>query len=168
MKGEGNNIVCAACGNGAQLNEYYDLFPLDDTCVIPNTPRVWWDMQRERARELVKNESFVLRQQVKIGTLPKHHFLKNLKTSEIAGEGELMLNRDGLHFHGSKQGKPFSFSVDAKNLPTFGMCTDMSQFYTFVDGSFIEFFPKDRTVAKWLLVTEENHRRAGGLWKDFN
>lgn len=167
MKGEGNKIVCMNCGNGAELNEYYDLVPLDDKCVIPDTPRVWWDMQRDLARELVKDESFILREQVKLGTLPKFKYLKNQDTSEITGEGELTLDRDGLRFEGIRDGMPFSFSIKAKNLPTYGMCTDMSRFYTFVDGEFLEFFPNGRSVAKWLLTTEENHRRAGGLWKDF-
>ncbi|HWQ58069.1 MAG TPA: lysophospholipid acyltransferase family protein [Clostridia bacterium] len=168
MKGEGNKIVCTKCGNGAELNEYYDLIPLDDGCVIPGTPRVWWDMQRDLARELVRDGSFVLREHVKLGTLPKYRYLKNQQTSEITGEGELTLDQDGLHFEGTRDGAPFSFSIDAKCLPTYGMCTDMSRFYTFIDGEFLEFFPDGRSVAKWLLTTEENHRRAGGLWKDFS
>jgi 1-acyl-sn-glycerol-3-phosphate acyltransferase len=167
MKGEGDRIVCAECGNGAELNEYYDLTPLDETCVIPETPRVWWDLQRECARKLVAGETFVLREKVRLGTLPAYESLKDQKTSEITGEGELTLDRAGLRFNGVRDGKPFSFAVDAKNLPTYGMCTDMTRFYTFVNGEFLEFFPEGETVAKWLLATEENHRRAGGLWKDF-
>ncbi|MDR0915997.1 MAG: 1-acyl-sn-glycerol-3-phosphate acyltransferase [Oscillospiraceae bacterium] len=168
MRGEGDKIVCTSCGNGAELNEYYDLTPLDDTCVIPDTPRVWWDMQRENARDLVKDENFLLREHVKLGTLPKFKYLKEQKTSEITGEGVLTLDRRGLRFDGTRDGAPFSFAVDAKNLPTYGMCTDMTQFYTFVNGEFLEFFPDGRTVAKWLLTTEENHRIAGGAWRDFD
>ena len=167
MKGEGSTITCTACGNGAQLNDYYDLIPLDEACVIPETPRVWWDKQRDLARELVKDESFTLREQVKLGTLPKSKYLKDQKTSEISGSGELTLDRSGLRFAGQRDGQPFAFSIDACKLPTYGMCTDMSRFYTFVDGEFLEFFPESRSVAKWLLTTEENHRRAGGLWQNF-
>lgn len=168
MKGEGNSINCANCGNGAELNECYDLIPFDETCVIPETPRVWWNIQRDLARELVKDENFTLSEQVKLGTLPKYKFLQNQQTSEITGEGELTLDREGLHFTGMRDSIPVSFSVNADNLPTYGMCTDMSRFYTFVEGEFLEFFPQSRSVAKWLLTTEENHRRAGGLWKDFD
>ena len=167
MRDEGNRIYCASCGNGAELNEYYDLLPFDEACVIPETPRVWWEMQRANARELIKDEAFILREQVKLGTLPPYEYLKNQNTSEITGEGTLTLMRAGLSFEGTRDGRPFSFSVDAKNLPTYGMCTDMSRFYTFVDGEFLEFFPAGDTVAQWLLVTEENHRLTGGLWKDF-
>ncbi|MCL1828197.1 MAG: 1-acyl-sn-glycerol-3-phosphate acyltransferase [Oscillospiraceae bacterium] len=167
MTGEGNRILCANCGNGAELNEYYDLIPFDDKCVIPETPRVWWDKERELARELVKDESFVLSEHVRLGTLPGYKYLKEQKTSEITGEGELTLTRAGLRFEGKRDNEPFSFFIGARELPTYGMCTDMSRFYTFATGEFLEFFPDGASVAKWLLTTEENHRYVGGSWKDF-
>ena len=53
-------------------------------------------------------------------------------------------------------------------LPTYGMCTDLSRFYTFVDGEFVEFYPENRVVEKFFLATEELHRLGGGKWKDFD
>jgi hypothetical protein len=47
------------------------------------------------------------------------------------------------------------------------MCTDLSRFYTFADGEFVEFYPKHRVVEKFFLATEEIHRMGGGAWKDF-
>lgn len=168
MMDKGNRIFCMNCGNGAELNEYYDLVPLDNSCVIPETPRIWWDMQRELAREEAKAENFMLCERVKLGTLPKYKYIKNQKASEITGEGELTLNHKGLGFIGSRDGMPFSFLIDAKNIPTLGICSEMSQFFTYVNGEFLEFFPSRKSVAKWLLTTEENHRLAGGLWKDID
>jgi hypothetical protein len=167
MRGEGNVIACSACGNGATLNEHYDLIPLTEDCVIPETPRVWYDQERAQVRSWVQQEDFELREQVRLGALPKDKYLQNQETSEIVGAGELVLNRDGLHFEGTRAGEPFTFTIKPENLPTYGMCTDVSRFYTFVDGEFLEFYPEHETVAKWFLATEENHRRAGGLWKDF-
>jgi hypothetical protein len=167
LRGEGNVITCSACGNGATLNEYYDLIPLDESCVIPSSPREWYDMQREEVRKWVENEDFELRENVRLGTLPKDKYLQDQETSQIVGEGELILNREGLHFDGVRDGAPFAFSIRPENLPTYGMCTDVSRFYTFFENEFLEFYPENETVAKWFLVTEENHRRAGGLWKDF-
>ena len=46
------------------------------------------------------------------------------------------------------------------------MCTDLSRFYTFVDGEFVEFYPKNRTVEKWFMATEEIHRINNGKWQD--
>jgi 1-acyl-sn-glycerol-3-phosphate acyltransferase len=167
MKGEGDRIVCSHCGNGAELNEFYDLLPLDSGCVIPETPRIWYDMQRKRVREWIGTGDFELRETVKLGLLPADHYLTNQATSEIAGEGEILLNRQGFFFKGLRHGKPFSFSIPPEQLPTYGMCTDVSRFYTFYQGEFLEFYPAKETVAKWFLATEENHRRAGGNWKDF-
>ncbi|MDR0817183.1 MAG: 1-acyl-sn-glycerol-3-phosphate acyltransferase [Clostridiales Family XIII bacterium] len=167
MKGVGDVIFCYACGNGATINEYYDMIPFDETCVIPETQRVWYDMERDAVRDWVNAGDFELREYVRIGTLPTDKYLENQETSEIVGEGDLLLNRDGLHFKGTRGGEPFAFYVRPENLPTYGMCTDVSRFYIFLDNEFIEFYPEHETVAKWFLATEENHRRAGGAWKDF-
>jgi 1-acyl-sn-glycerol-3-phosphate acyltransferase len=167
MRGEGNRIVCSHCGNGAELNEYYDLIPLDDTCVIPETPRVWFDMERKNVREWVAQSDFELRENVKLGVLPRDHYLQNQATSEIAGSGRILLNREGFHFAGERYGKPFAFSILPELLATYGMCTDVTRFYTFYNNEFLEFFPERESTIKLLLATEENHRRAGGAWKDF-
>ena len=54
-----------------------------------------------------------------------------------------------------------------RHLPTYGMCTDVSRFYTFVDGEFNEFYPERESAELWMMATEEMHRAQGGLWKDF-
>ena len=54
-----------------------------------------------------------------------------------------------------------------EHLPTYGMCTDVSRFYTFFDGVFHEFYPENNMVMKWFMATEEIHRYHGGKWKDF-
>jgi 1-acyl-sn-glycerol-3-phosphate acyltransferase len=167
MRGEGSRIICSSCGNGAVMNEYYDLIPLDETCVIPDTPRVWFDMERQNVRAWIRRGDFEMREKVKLGTLPKYRYLKKQDTSEISGAGEILLNREGFHFTGENDGAPFSFSLRPENLPTYGMCTDVTRFYTFYDNRFFEFFPEGETTAKWLLAAEENHRMAGGQWRDF-
>jgi predicted RNA-binding Zn-ribbon protein involved in translation (DUF1610 family) len=167
LRGEGNRIVCSHCGNGAELNEYYDLIPLDETCVIPETSRVWFDMERKNVRDWVRQKNFELRENARLGVLPRDHYLQNQETSEIVGSGTILLNREGFHFTGERNGDPFAFSIKPEQLPTYGMCTDVTRFYTFYNHEFLEFFPERESVAKWLLATEENHRRAGGAWKDF-
>ena len=99
--------------------------------------------------------------------LPKFELLKDLATSVIVGEGELILNHTGLRYTGTKEGEPFSFQLEPKLLPTYGMCTDVSRVYTFVGGEFYEFFPETECIAKWLLATEELHRLHDGEWKNF-
>ena len=103
---------------------------------------------------------------VKVGTLPEDRFLSGSKTSEINGQGMLTLDHKGLHFNGTLFDEPYTFDLTTDQVPTYGMCTDISRFYTFVDGKFIEFFPEDKTVLRWVHATEEMHRAEGGKWKE--
>ncbi len=167
MVSRGDAIWCTECGNGATIDDTYSLTPLDDNCVIPETQSHWFKMQRERAKETVKNPDFSFSCKVKLGTLPEYKYLKHGKTSEITGEGILTIDINGLTFKGKNDGKDLEFNVEPQNLPTFGMCTDVSRFYTFVDGKFYEFYPETRCVEKFFLLTEELHRLSGGKWQDF-
>ena len=167
MRGEGDVIACKACGNGARLRPDYSFAPLDDTCVLPDTPKRWFDEERRHVYRAVCDKAFCLTEQVRLGVLPKFEPLKNLATSLIAGEGELRLDHSGLTYSGTRNGEPFTFHIEPKLLPTYGMCTDVSRIYTFFEGEFYEFYPKTECVAKWLLATEELHRLHGGDWKNF-
>ena len=167
MVGEGDVIRCESCGNGARLNEYYDLLPLSDDCVLPETPKAWFDMERAAAREAVRQDGFVLSEKVKLGMLPRYKYLTNNDTSNIVGEGILTLDETGLTYEGSCEGQTIRLHQNIQSLPTYGMCTDVSRIYTFIDGEFYEFYPENRTVGKWLHCTEEMHRFKGGKWQDF-
>lgn len=167
MVTKGNTIFCTECGNGATLTDTYELIPFDDSCVIPETQTQWFNMERELIRREVENEDFLLEEPVELGILPEYELLKNQATSEIVGKGILRLDRTGLSYSGTKNGAEFSFHINSRNLPTYGMCTDMSRFYTFLDGEFLEFYPEHRVVEKFFLATEEIHRLNGGKWKAF-
>lgn len=166
MRGEGNIIRCENCGNGAQIDETYAFHPLDAHCVIPETQTEWTKLQREIVRKETEDENFSFSAEVQLGVLPKHGLLKKKATSVIVGEGTLTVDNTGLRYEGTKDGAPYTFFVASKNLPTYGMCTDMSRFYTFVDGEFTEFYPRTHCVEKFFLATEEIHRRNGGKWQD--
>ena len=167
MATKGNTIFCKECGNGATLLDTYELVPFDDSCVIPETQTAWFNLERELIRKEVQDENFVLEEPVKLGMLPEYELLKNQATSQIVGEGMLRLDRSGLTYTGTKNGEPFTFHLNSKTLPTYGMCTDLSRFYTFLDGEFVEFYPEHRVVEKFFLATEELHRLNGGKWKAF-
>lgn len=168
MKGHDNVIECTSCGSGATLNEYYDLIPFNDNCIIPATPKDWFDLEREIMKERVKDVNFILEEEVTLGVLPKYEYLKNQDTSLKVGKGILKLNKDGLTYTGTKNNEDFSFFIESKNLPTYGMCTDVTFFYTFFEGEYYEFIPTKESTSIWLLATEEMHRLNGGKWQDFS
>ena len=78
----------------------------------------------------------------------------------------MTLTAEGLSFEGQLEGAPYSFKLPIASLPTFGMCTDISRFYTFVDGKFLEFYPDNGDALRWDHLTEEMHRAQGGKWQN--
>ncbi|MDE7395684.1 MAG: 1-acyl-sn-glycerol-3-phosphate acyltransferase [Clostridiales bacterium] len=166
MEGKGDVIRCKHCGNGASVDQTYAFHPLDASCVIPATQTEWTKLQRERVRKEIEDENFSFSADVRLGMLPKYKLLKHKKTSEIVGSGKLTISANGLTYDGTKNGEPFTFNIPCKNLPTYGMCTEMKQFYTFLNGEFMEFFPSSACVEKFFLATEELHRKLGGKWQD--
>ena len=167
MLGEGDTIKCLACGNGATITEDYEMHPFDEGCVIPRTQTAWFDWERAQVKEEIRDPEFKLTQKVKLGTLPKYEYLKDEKTSEIVGEGVITLDHTGLSYDGTRDGAQFHYHADIKDIPTYGMCTDVSRFYTFCGGEFLEFYPDEPVVEKWFMATEELHRLHGGKWRDF-
>ncbi len=167
MKGEGNKFYCTSCGNGATLTDTYDMIPFDETCVIPDTQTKWFNLQREEIKKEIADPNFVLTEKVKLGNLPEYKYLKSNATSEIVGEGVLTLDRTGLSYDGTRNGEGFHFHIPSLSLPTYGMCTDLSRFYTFYNGEFMEFYPENNVVEKFFLATEEIHRINGGKWQGF-
>ena len=168
MATKGNTIFCTECGNGATLLDTYELVPFDGDCVIPETQTAWFNRQRQIIRAEVEAEDFCLEEEVELGVLPDYELLKDQATSRIVGRGTLRLDRTGLSYEGTKNGETWCFHIKSRDLPTYGMCTDLSRFYTFVDGAFVEFYPKHRVVEKFFLATEEIHRLNGGPWQDFD
>ncbi len=167
MRGEGDVIRCLACGNGARVEADYHLAPLDASCVLPDTPKRWFDEERRLVRRALLDPAFSMVERVRLGVLPKYKPLKKLATSIVVGEGEIRLDHGGLTYAGTKDGEAFTFRLEPQLLPTYGMCTDVSRIYTFFEGEFYEFYPETESVAKWLLATEELHRMHGGEWKNF-
>ena len=166
MKTNGNTMTCQACGNTVQLDECYNLSPVGKDSQCPALVTDWTLLERQRARQDVQDPNFTFSENVKVGTLPKYHLLKHADTSEINGEGVLTLNHEGLWFKGTKEGQPFEFHLPTELVFTYGMCTDITRFYTFVNGEFIEFYPTRNDVLRWFHLTEEMHRLHGGVWKD--
>ena len=165
MDCEGNTMRCRRCGNRVELDEYYQLRGLGDS-VCPDLVTDWTILERQRAAEEVRKPDFCHRGHVRVGVLPEHRPLTGDQTSLIRGEGMLSLDHGGLHFDGMLEGAPFRFTIASAQLPTFGMCTDISRFYTFVEGRFLEFYPDAGDVLLWDHLTEELHRYQGGKWQN--
>lgn len=167
MTSEGNVIKCTSCGNGATVDETYAMTPLNSDCVIPETQTTWFNMQRDVIKKEVSDPNFSYTIDVKLGELPDYEPLKDQKTSEIVGEGKLTVDLSGMTYDGTRNGEHYTFHLNSSEVPTMGMCTDISRFYTFVNGKFTEFYPTTPCTEKFFLSVEEVHRANGGKWQDF-
>lgn len=166
METSGNTMKCTACGNTIEIDEKYNIKAVGEGSVCPDLVTDWTIMEREQAAKDVRKKDFKYQEHVRIGMLPDYKLLAHEDTSIIVGDGTLTLDHDGLHFDGTKKGEPFKFDLSTNEVPTFGMCTNISRFYTFVNGEFVEFFPDGRDALHWDHLTEEMHRANGGKWQN--
>lgn len=166
METNKNTMTCKSCGNTISIDEKYNITAVGKYSICPELVTDWTILERERAAEEVKNPEFSYSDHVKVGMLPEHGFLKHSDTSIIVGEGDLKLDFSGLHFKGKVNDNDFAFDLSSDICYTYGMCTDITRFYTFVDGKFIEFYPEKTDVLRWFHLTEELHRFKGGIWKN--
>lgn len=165
METHGNRMKCRACENEIEMDACYNIRPVGNS-VCPDLVTDWTILEREQAARDVRKADFSYSGHVKVGVLPEYKSLTGDTTSLIRGEGELMLDAAGLHFDGVLEESPFHFDIKPGQLPTYGMCTDISRIYTFVDGRFIEFYPENRDVLRWDHLTEELHRAQGNVWQN--
>lgn len=168
---EGNSCRCTKCGNGMNVNEYYDLLPFDDTCVIPETPSKWVDWERaEIIKEIRKDPNYVFERKVQLGYLPPYKTVKDPNTTEICGEGILRIDHEGLHYKGTKLGETFEIFEDYKEVYTMNVENDFKTFAIFYNGELFEFYRPDGSDhfgAKAIMLVQEMHRLHVNTWKNF-
>lgn len=168
MKTEGNKIWCEKCGNGATMNDFYDFIPFDDTCVIPESPKKWMEMERvDIIKKIRKDDNFTFSDHVKVGYLPSDHLIKHHKTGEECGDGTFTVDHTGIHFKGNRHGQEFHFDMDFKQVYTFPIPVDLTFFNFYVDLEYYEFHPDHNTTTYMMLVTQEMHRLHVNTWKAF-
>ena len=168
MKGEGNKITCSACGNGATMDDYYQFHPYENA-VIPESPLEWSENQRmDIINEIRANPDYRFEDDCKIGCLDEYKLIKGkTSTSFIVGEGKIWIDHSGLHYKGTKNGQPFEFHANYKQLYTFITEVDMSYFNFYLDNEYYDIFPKHQTVWKFYLLVEEMHRYHVNFYKNF-
>jgi 1-acyl-sn-glycerol-3-phosphate acyltransferase len=153
IKAEGDRLECAECGNGANINKYYQLEPFDDACVIPKSIGKWYDYQREVLFEETAQDGFKMRSEV---------VLKMLKKGKEVpvGEGKLTLTRSGLLYE-SVSGKEARLVIPRMQLPAVALnYNDSIELY--FDEIFYLFAMKESvTAVKWAIAIEQIYKRYG-------
>ncbi|MCQ2771931.1 MAG: 1-acyl-sn-glycerol-3-phosphate acyltransferase [Bacilli bacterium] len=168
----GDTVKCKCCGNGMTIDDYYDLHPLTEDSLIPETPTDWVDWERcEIIKEIRENPDYSFTRHCKIGYLPPHELVKDKKvTSVICGEGDITIDHQGLHFKGTKLGEPYEFTMGYKELYTINIENDFNAGEVYVNGELLDFYklPEDPSwMNKAILIVQEMHRLHVNSWKNF-
>lgn len=166
MEGRGAVIKCKHCGNGATLDDKYNLVPIGDS-VIPYNPREWFDWQRREMRKQVSASGFTMEEHVTLGVMPQYEYIGDNKLAYTVGGGTLKLNVDGLTYDGTRDGKACKVFIPRDNLNTLCLPVDGSFFYTYASGEFLLFTPDTPSSLRWLLAVEEIYRVNGGKWQNY-
>ena len=168
MKGEGDKITCSSCGNGATMDDYYQFHPFEGA-VIPESPFDWVEQERmDIIREIRENPDYYFEDDCTIGNLDEYKLVSGKNTTSfIVGEGKIRIDHKGMHYTGTRNGEPFSFTMDYKALYTLITEVDSSFFNFYYKGEYFDIFPKTMPVGKFSLLVEEMHRYHVNFYKNF-
>ncbi len=166
MRGHDNVIECKHCGNGATLDDRYNLVPIGDS-VIPCNPREWYDWERREMRRAVTNPDFAMEENVILGVQPRYGYVKHgLQTYDV-GKGKLRVDRSGLKYVGTRDGKDWEVFIPSEAIPTTIINIDASFISTFASGEFLMFTPDRFSAIRLNFAIEEIYRINGGKWQNF-
>lgn len=173
IEAKGDTVKCTKCGNGMTIDDYYDLHPLNDDCLIPDTPTKWVEWERcQIIKEIRENPEYSFTRHCKIGYLPPDRLVKDKKvTSVICGDGQITIDHDGLHFVGTKLGEPYQFDMNYKELYTINIENDFKTGEIYVNGEMLDIYRDDEDpswMTKAILIVQEMHRLHVNSWKNFS
>lgn len=166
MEGRGVTIKCKACGNGATLDDKYNLVPIDDS-VIPYNPREWYDWERREMRRAVADPKFCLDEHAKLAMQPTYEYVKENVVGYTVGEGMIHIDHEGFSYKGTRCGKEWEVFIPRDLLYTTIMNVDGSFFCTYASGEFLMFTPDSPSSVRWNMAIEEIYRHHGGKWQNF-
>lgn len=169
MVGEGNKLYCKECGNGVEIDEYYDFHYLHEGDTAPVSPSAWVDWERTQViKEIRADENYSFTCECDIGELPKYKTIKNNNALSIpCGSGKITIDHKGMHFDGIKNGQPWKWSVGYDIIYSLVIENDTAATCMYIDEEFVEILPKTKCIGKMLLLVEEMHRLHVNLWKNF-
>lgn len=169
MVGEGNKLYCKECGNGVEIDEYYNFHLLHKGDQAPVSPSAWVDWERETViKDIRKDPNYRFECNCKVGELPEYEYIKDKDASSVlCGEGKITIDHDGMHFVGKKHGEDWSWTLDYKTIFSLVITNDTTATGMYVDEQFYEFFPDTKCIGKMLLIVEEMHRLHVNTWKNF-
>lgn len=150
---EGDTISCKACGNGARLNDYYDLSPIDDECVIPENISEWYKWQKIRIKEKIEQQPELEYS----GRAKLSQIVSDKKWLQPVGEGTIHLDRESFTYTGTRLGEAFVLRIPMNMLPAAAFDPGKG-FELYYQGVFYSFsLDEGQKAQKWSMLIELMH-----------
>ena len=168
MSTHGNIIECKACGNGVVVDDYYDMHPLHEGDVVPESPSKWVNEERREEYLKIKNDpNYSFTCNVELRELPKYKYIKSNDTGLPCGNGVVTINHEGFFYKGTRNGKPYDFKLTYDKFWTLVIVTDCTFTALYLDGEYLEIHPDKPAIGKMLLMVEEFSRFHYNVWPNF-
>lgn len=162
---EKDNIICSHCGTKVQVNEYYDLIPINCN-KLPKDIDEWYKWQRRCVSKEINNDNFELSLSGSICTLKLDKLRKEPHNREILSIGKLILNKKELSFKGKLNEKEVNFNFDTKSIYSLTLTRKgYLEFYNSNDYYIIVPDDLNQCLIKWTLASEEIHNLYDEKWK---
>jgi len=100
LRTKGERLFCCACGNAAVMDVYGLLSPESPDARIFDDPAAWNAWQRAEMARTASEPGFRLESRVRLRISDLEQPFRD------AGEGTIVLDRAGLHYSGTDDGKP--------------------------------------------------------------
>ena len=162
---EEDRIICKTCGFSMQVNEYYDLVPLQGTAK-PADIDEWYKWQRACVRKEIESDGFELAFSGTLCTLKLDKLRKPPKNRKPLSVGQIRLTKSGLTVTGMLDGQPAEYQFDAKSV--YSLTFSTKGFLEFYSGNdYYMIFPddKEQCLIKWTLASEEVHNLYDEKWR---
>lgn len=142
---KGRDILCKNCGKLTSLNDRYGF---TEGFRFENFAQ-WYDWQKETLRQqILANEAFNLRSKVEL-RLPGD----GKRLTRSGGSGECVLNRDGLHYSGTKDGEKVELHYPLKKV--YRLLFGAGENFEIYDGTQIMYFVPEvkQSAVDWYLAS---------------
>ncbi len=137
MRSKGTRLYCGTCGNTAVVDKYGFLQPLDSKSVVFDDPVKWNAWQRRNMLTLLTADHFAIRVKVK-GLRVADKYYGEYRS---CGQGEMLLNHEGLYFYGQVDEQRTELFFPGETLPSvstefredFEVCDNINSWWFFLE-----------------------------------
>ncbi|MCL2256521.1 MAG: 1-acyl-sn-glycerol-3-phosphate acyltransferase [Firmicutes bacterium] len=161
IKSHDNKIYCTDCQNGASINKHYEIAPLNEGDIVPESISMWYNLQREEVfNECGVDDNFD--NSPKLEKVQLFMWNKSGRKEVLVGEGILTMDKEFLTYT-PELGRDQEIKIPLKNVPAVPI--NYNEGFEIFYGEHYLFKFKENPLhsTKWAITIEQNFRHVHGL-----